>query len=42
MSITLIMGRAAQWYIQKKEDTSYSALSGDSGLVFAAIPVQMD
>mmetsp|Transcript_22465 Transcript_22465/g.38422 ORF Transcript_22465/g.38422 Transcript_22465/m.38422 type:complete len:272 (+) Transcript_22465:43-858(+) len=42
MTITLVMGRAAQWYIQTKEDISYSALSGDSGLVFAAIPVQMD
>ncbi len=43
MTITLIGGRAAQWYIQKKEDISYSGLPGsDSGLVFAAIPVQMD
>eukprot|EP00573_Skeletonema_grethae_P001724 CAMPEP_0201688798 /NCGR_PEP_ID=MMETSP0578-20130828/2508_1 /ASSEMBLY_ACC=CAM_ASM_000663 /TAXON_ID=267565 /ORGANISM="Skeletonema grethea, Strain CCMP 1804" /LENGTH=273 /DNA_ID=CAMNT_0048173253 /DNA_START=80 /DNA_END=901 /DNA_ORIENTATION=- len=42
MTIAFMMGRAAQWYIQKKEDVSYSALSSDSGLVFAAIPVQMD
>mmetsp|Transcript_11652 Transcript_11652/g.17834 ORF Transcript_11652/g.17834 Transcript_11652/m.17834 type:complete len:275 (-) Transcript_11652:54-878(-) len=43
MTIALMMGRAVQWYIQKKEDISYSALSpSDSGLVFAAIPVQMD
>lgn len=41
MTIALFVGRAVQWYIEKKEDISYSALSGNesSGLVFAAIPV---
>ena len=43
MTITFVLGRAALWYKLRKEDVvAYSALSGDSGLVFAAIPVQMD
>lgn len=38
-------GRAAQWYVQRRRDGDYGRLStggSDSGLVFAAIPVQMD
>eukprot|EP00970_Alexandrium_tamarense_P011168 scaffold2372_cov198-Alexandrium_tamarense.AAC.31 len=36
-------GRAVQFFHQKKQDSAYSLVSGsDSGLVFAAIPVQMD
>merc|ERR1712029_196416 len=37
------IGRGAQYYAQKKQDREYLSVSGsDSGLVFAAIPVQMD
>ncbi|KAL7554766.1 hypothetical protein ACHAWF_018303 [Thalassiosira exigua] len=37
------IGRGAQFYVKKKEEISYLSLPGsDSGLVFAAIPVQMD
>ena len=43
MTIALVLGWGVQFYIQKKEEISYSTLpSGESGLVFAAIPVQMD
>lgn len=44
MTLTLFVGRAGQWCIQNRENNiSYSGLSGsESGLVFAAIPVQMD
>jgi len=37
------LGRAAQFYVQRRSDSEYLSVPGsDSGLVFAAIPVQMD
>ena len=46
MTLTFFVGRALYWYMEKKQDTVYSAvvsgLEESSGLVFAAIPVQMD
>lgn len=37
------IGRGVQYYRQRREDVEYGSLPGsDSGLVFAAIPVQMD
>lgn len=44
MTFTFFMGRGVQWFIEKKQESVYSAVSGSetSGLVFAAIPVQMD
>lgn len=36
------IGRGAQYYVQKKQDNEYLSVPGsDSGLVFAAIPVQL-
>lgn len=44
MTVTFFVGRGVQWFIEKKQESVYSAVSGSetSGLVFAAIPVQMD
>ncbi len=43
MTGAFFTGRAVQFFHQKKQDSAYSLVSGsDSGLVFAAIPVQMD
>ena len=37
------IGRGAQYFVQKKQDSEYLSVPGsDSGLVFAAIPIQMD
>lgn len=37
------IGRGVQYYVQKKQDSEYFSVPGsESGLVFAAIPVQMD
>eukprot|EP00584_Thalassiosira_punctigera_P011863 CAMPEP_0172551746 /NCGR_PEP_ID=MMETSP1067-20121228/40711_1 /TAXON_ID=265564 ORGANISM="Thalassiosira punctigera, Strain Tpunct2005C2" /NCGR_SAMPLE_ID=MMETSP1067 /ASSEMBLY_ACC=CAM_ASM_000444 /LENGTH=262 /DNA_ID=CAMNT_0013339577 /DNA_START=136 /DNA_END=924 /DNA_ORIENTATION=- len=37
------IGRGVQFYVQRRQDREYLSLPGsDSGLVFAAIPVQMD
>ncbi|KAL7529471.1 hypothetical protein ACHAXR_002985 [Thalassiosira sp. AJA248-18] len=37
------IGRGVQFYVQKKQDSEYLSVPGsDSGLVFAAIPVQME
>lgn len=36
------IGRGVQWYIQKRQDGEYLSVPGsDSGLVFAAVPVQL-
>ena len=43
MTVSGAMGRAAHFFVQRRADHAYAAVSGsDSGLVFAAIPIQMD
>ncbi|KAL9185979.1 hypothetical protein ACHAXT_005217 [Thalassiosira profunda] len=44
MVVAFAMGRGAQYYVQKRQDNAYLSVPGgaDSGLVFAAVPVQMD
>ena len=44
MVVAFGMGRGAQYCMQKRQDNAYLSVPGgaDSGLVFAAVPVQMD
>ena len=43
MGCAFWIGRGVQYYIQKKEEGEYASVPGsDSGLVFAAIPVQLE
>ncbi len=44
MMVAFGIGRGVQYYVQRRQDNEYSSLpmGSDSGLVFAAIPVQLE
>ena len=43
MALAFLIGLSAQYYIERRKEQTYGLVSGsDSGLVFAAIPVNMD